>query len=236
MAKTWSQETVAVLLVACMCSIAPAAVLHVPGDYTAIQSAIDNSNNGDVILVSPGVYNENVNFKGKAVTVTSTNVADPGGIASTIIRAVGRASVVTFATGETSNSILAGFTISGGYGTVNVSFGTNIFWGAGIYCFGASPTILGNVITGNVAATGDVSDTGYGCGIGCIQSDAVIVRNRITGNSGYAGGGILTNLGKARIASNLIYSNSAAVGGGSVQISGSQFINNTVVANAAPGG
>lgn len=223
-------------MVAVMGGVVHAAVRQVPGDYATIQTAIDNSASVDVILVSPGVYNENINFKGKAITVSGTNVADPGIVGSTIIHAVGRSSVVTFTNAETSNSILAGFTITGGYGTTNISFGTNIFWGAGIYCFGASPTILGNIIIGNTAADGAVSDAGYGCGIGCIQSDATITRNRIAGNSGYAGGGLLTYLGKARIASNLICSNSAVVGGGAVLISGSQFINNTVVGNAAQGG
>src|SRR5678815_1345334 len=161
MSNTSSQETVAVLIFALMCSIGQAAVLHVPGDYTAIQNAIDNSTNGDVSLVSPGVYNENINFKGKAITVSSTNVADLTVVGSTIIHAVGNASVVTFATGESSNSILAGLTITGGYGTVNTNFGTtNIFWGAGVYCAGSSPSILSNIITGNVAANGDVSDIG----------------------------------------------------------------------------
>src|SRR6185369_10447336 len=93
-----------------------------------------------------------------------------------------------------------------------------------------------NVITANMAADGSVNDAGYGSGIGCIQSDAIISRNRITGNSGYAGGGILTYLGKARIASNLIYSNAAVVGGGAVLISGSQLINNTLAGNAGQGG
>src|SRR3954466_5718069 len=142
MFHTWSRRIVPVLIVVFMHSIGQAAVLHVPGDYTVIQNAIDNSTNGDVILVSPGIYNENINFKGKAITVSSTNIADLNVVAGTIIHAVGRASVVTFATGETSNSVLAGVTITGGYGTVNVSFGTNIFWGAGIYCVGSSPTIL----------------------------------------------------------------------------------------------
>jgi hypothetical protein len=217
-------------------SLGHAAVLHVPGDYSAIQSAIDNSANGDVILVNPGVYNESIIFKGKAITISSTNVADPGVVGSTVIHAAGRTSVVTFTNGETSNSILAGLTLTGGYGTLNDSFGTNLFWGAGIYCFTSSPSILGNIITANVAADGAASDLGYGSAIACIQSDAMIARNQIMGNSGYAGGGILTYLGKARIASNLIYSNSAVVGGGAVLISGSQFINNTLVGNAAPAG
>src|SRR3954469_2586846 len=105
------------------------AVRHVPGDYVAIQTAIDNSQNGDVILVSPGIYSENINFKGKAVTVSSTNVSDPSVVASTIIHAVGHKSAVTFSSGETSNSILTGLTITGGYGTLNTALATNVYWG-----------------------------------------------------------------------------------------------------------
>src|SRR3954454_13652839 len=59
------QGLVAGLVVFLSGSLGHAAVLHVPGDYSAIQSAIDNSANGDVILVNPGVYNESIIFKGK---------------------------------------------------------------------------------------------------------------------------------------------------------------------------
>jgi hypothetical protein len=224
------------LFAACLCSIAHAGVLHVPADFATIQSAINTSTNGDVVLVNPGVYNENINFKGKAITVTGTNVADFNVVKSTVIHAVGNASAVTFATGETTNSVLAGLTITGGYGTVNATFGTNIVWGAGIYCVTSSPSILGNLIATNITPDGSTGLYEYGCAIGCVQSDPIIVGNIITANSGYAGGGILTYLGHAKIANNLIYSNAAVVGGGAVMISGGQCINNTFSGNAASGG
>src|SRR5271168_3437186 len=47
------------------------ATIHVPGDQPSIQAGIDASSNGDVVLVAPGTYNENIDFKGKAITVTS---------------------------------------------------------------------------------------------------------------------------------------------------------------------
>jgi hypothetical protein len=210
-----------------------AAVLNVPGDFLHIQAAINAGTNGDVILVSPGVYIENLNFKGKAVTLTSTNPADPSVVRATVIRASGLSSVVRFATGETTNSVITGFAITGGYGTVNPAFGTSIYWGAGIYCSGASPTIVGNVITGNLGPNGNSNIAGYGAGLACIDSEAVITRNVIIGNATYAGGGILTYLGKPRITSNLICSNTVVVGGGAVLISGGELNNNIIFANTA---
>ena len=151
MLHTPRREIVVALSVTFLSAIGHAAVRHVPGDYVHIQNAIDAGTNGDVILVSPGVYNENINFKGKAVTVTSTNTADPNVVKSTIIHASGQSSVVSFMSGESSNSVLAGFTITGGYGTANPALGTGVYCGAGIYCSGSSPTIVGNIIISNSA-------------------------------------------------------------------------------------
>jgi len=47
------------------------ATINVPGDQATIQGAINAANNGDTVLVAPGTYFENVNFNGKAITVTS---------------------------------------------------------------------------------------------------------------------------------------------------------------------
>lgn len=216
------------------CSISNAAVWNVPANYLTIQNAIDHCGTGDTVIVSPGTYNESINFKGKNITVTSTNPADPCIVQSTIINAAGNVSTVKFVNSEGPSAVLTGFTITGGYGTVNTSFGNTIYWGGGIYCYRSSPTITNNIIAlnhGPMKDTGDIA--GYGCGIGCIESNAIITRNTITKNSGYAGGGILTYLGKSRIVSNVIYANTATVGGGVVLLGGGQLLNNTIAGNGA---
>jgi len=58
---------VAVLIVAS--GSAAGATLFVPDDYTTIQSAIDTAGTGITIVVRPGTYLENLDFKGKAITV-----------------------------------------------------------------------------------------------------------------------------------------------------------------------
>src|ERR1700722_19821337 len=83
--------------------------IHVgPGQsYTTIQAGIDAANAGDTVLAAPGTYNENIDVKGKAITVTSS-----GGAVSTIIDGGYKPGVATvvFASGETSASVISGFT------------------------------------------------------------------------------------------------------------------------------
>lgn len=208
------------------------AVRGVPSDYPSIQKAIDASQNGDTVVVSPGVYNESISFRRRAITLTSTDPRDPAMVRNTVIRAVANRSAVTFAAGEKSNSVITGFTITGGYGTSNNIGGASIYYGAGIYCFRSSPTIVGNIITGNAGPT-EPNRSGYGAGIGLIESDAVIMRNWIAANSGFAGGGIMMVLGRAKVANNVIVSNSAVIGGGIMMQQGGRLENNTLVGNGA---
>ncbi len=210
----------------------PAETRLVPGDYATIQQAIQECNDGDVVVVEPGTYFETINFLGKNITVTGTDPDDPDIVAATVINGDEEGSVVTFESGETPEAVLTGFTITGGYGTAAAEVGNNIFWGAGIYCYGSSPTIKSNIITDNIGPIemiGDNQKLCYGAGIGCLLSSATITNNIIKNNSGYAGA-IIMWAGDDKICNNLIYDNSAVVGGGVVLLGG-RLINNTIVGN-----
>ena len=97
------------------------------GRLPTIQNAIDVANNVDIILVDEGTYYENINFKGKAITVASKFILDQdtSHISRTIINGSqpsnpNNASVVTFNSGEDTTSVICGFTITGGKGTVYI--------------------------------------------------------------------------------------------------------------------
>jgi hypothetical protein len=170
-----------------------AATLEVPGHHPTIQAAIDAASSGDVVLVAPGTYLENIDFKGKAITVKSAD-----GPAVTLIDGGNpvdpkKASVVTFATGEGPDSVLKGFTITHGLGTELPEANTA---GGGIYCKASSPTVTGNIIKANEvkgawnAAT--KQQPGLGGGIYCENASPVIMNNTVSHNAatdkGYGGG------------------------------------------------
>lgn len=100
-------------------------VINVPGDKPTIQNAIDSSVDGDTVLVEDGLYYENINFKGRAITVASWFIidGDETHIDRTIINGSqpsnpNSGSVVVFLSGEDITSVLTGFTVTQGSGGI----------------------------------------------------------------------------------------------------------------------
>src|SRR5258708_40210806 len=100
-------QQVLCLLTLLIASAVPAlaATINVAAGQS-IQAAINAASTGDTVLVAPGTYYENIDFKGKAITVISS-----GGAAQTIIDGGAKTSTVIFKTSELRNSILSGFTV-----------------------------------------------------------------------------------------------------------------------------
>jgi hypothetical protein len=219
----------ALLLTVLIPLAALAKTIQVPQQQPTIQDGINAASNGDVVLVSPGVYTENINFSGKAITVVSA-----AGPKTTAIDGGHLNTVVTFDTGETINSVLRGFTIQDG--------GSMEGDGGGVMIFEASPTIEENVIEYNASC-----GSGGGGGINVyFLSSAVIKKNIIRDNSqtsgcsGGSGGGIdLIGVTAVQVIENTIEENTwETSSGGGIALNGagaSIVMNNLILENYANG-
>ena len=112
--------------------------------FDTIQYAIDTASDGHTVQVSPGVYEETLDFKGKKIRLVSQfpETGDADYISQTIIQGDGTGPVVTFANGETADTALSSLTLTNGTD--------------GIRCDNTSPVLTNMVITGN-------SNTGISC-------------------------------------------------------------------------
>src|SRR5260370_6702384 len=205
--------------------VAAANVLNVPGTYATIQAAINASTNGDTVMVAPGTYFENIDFKGKLITVQSAQ-----GPSVTTIDGSNLAPVVNFSTNETAAAVIQGFTLQ--HGTATGAFG---YEGAGVHINGASPTVLGNVVMANPSCAS-------GVGISIAFASPVVRDNNISGNtkqagcSGQDGGGIyIRGAGSAQIIHNTLSNNTTDYGGAiSLFAAGTPtLLNNTISGNGA---
>ena len=201
------------LLVCTMILNLGATILPVPGSYSTIQSAINASSAGDTIVVSPGTWYENINFRGKNVLLTSLYYleSDTSYILATIINGStpvhpDTASCVIFNSGEDSTAILQGFTITRGQGTKWLDIhGAGLYReGGGILIELSSPTIRNNVITNNFATdmTGVTSSGGGGIRVG--DGNPRIYNNLISYNEGRYGAGVVLNYTGCKIRNNII--------------------------------
>ncbi|MBW8041950.1 MAG: hypothetical protein FVQ85_18395 [Planctomycetes bacterium] len=171
--------------------LAPAETRLVPAEYTTIQNAIDAAVDGDVVIVATGTYtgpgNRDIDFGGKAITVQSTDPQDPDVVTATVIDCQGTEEEphrgFYFHNSEGPHSVLAGLTITNGYGPVESVYTYPVSAGGAIFCIGSSPTIIRCSIEGNFAKF-------KGGGICCKGCNPIVVKCRFISNSAHNGGGM----------------------------------------------
>ncbi len=103
--------------------------------YGYIQDSIIDSGLGDTIVVGEGIYQENISFEGKNLTLRSADPNDPAVVAATVINGGQHSPVINLSGSQVAGCVLAGLTITGG--------------AVGISCDDAAPTIRNCTIESN---------------------------------------------------------------------------------------
>lgn len=182
-----------------------ATVRYVPDEYATIQAAINACSDSDTVIIASGRYcglgNRNINLKGKAITVTSTEPTDPQIVNATVIDCEGKGRGFVFYMGENTDSTVTGLTITNGYALL----------GGAIYCYNnSSPSITHCLILNNSAV--------FGGGIACTNSESrpEITNCNIAENAALVGGGAFYLNGSSPRIKNCIISGNFAPDGGAV--------------------
>jgi ASPM-SPD-2-Hydin domain-containing protein len=153
------------------------------------------------------------------------------GASKATINGGGVSTIVFFISGETSSSVLNGFTLTNGAaGFVAPNYGE----GGGVVVSNSSPTITNNIIRSNNACNG----AGIGIGFGGPLIQGNIISNNVqAGCGGGIGGGGISVRGASsgtRIIHNTILNNTMPAGGGAISLfaaGGPTIENNTIQGN-----
>ncbi|MCA9321109.1 MAG: hypothetical protein KDB53_10255 [Planctomycetes bacterium] len=189
------------------------STLTVPSQFPTIQSAINAANNGDQVVVAPGVYAETLDFNGKIIVVRSLT-----GATTTSIDAQGLGTAVRFVSGEPRASRLEGFTIRGGLGSSVMPPVPEFAAPGGVLVIGSAPTIREcfiefNVGGAGIASAGPTAMAGGAGAIGSFGNSFALFQNcKIRNNTGGVGGDIIVPTG-------MIPSGQAGTGGAGAVVS-----------------
>ncbi len=223
--------------------------LLVPEQYPSIQAGINAAADGDVVLVNDNTYYEQINFKGKAITVASYFYVDGDSshIDSTVIDGSQSShpdsgSVVYFVSGEDTTSVLQGFTITGGTGTINTIMDLDMEWisrsGGGIFCFNSGASIINNkIINNNINATSVGTASGGGIVVYAYDYnydfDVIIQGNHILNNTiaadDFTFSGAIDMICSGKVMNNIISHNASIAHNGDAWTGGMFCYSDTVL-------
>jgi predicted outer membrane repeat protein len=187
--------------------------------FCSIQDAIDAVTDGQTVFVATGTYYETVSFKGKAITLRSIE-----GAGETTIDGMGLDTVVECVHDEGPDTVLQGFTITGGHadlggGMFNRSdssptvrscvFHRNTASesGGGMYNRGGAPTIIDCTFSENAA-------TISGGGMYNWHGSPTIIDCTFSENAATIGGGIYNQHGSPAIINCTFHENDATAADG----------------------
>jgi hypothetical protein len=183
----------------------PPMELNVPADYGTIQDAIDIAADGDTLMVAAGTYNENIDFKGKPVTLRSVS-----GPQTTVID--GKTSrwrskpALAFHTCAEGPAEVDGFTITNGFSGISVG---------GKDSCDQSVSIKNCLVIDNGTETYSAGMQTKGGGILIAHDWAALISNCVVAdNHAHLGGGLYVD-GSAQIVNSTIVDNFASYSGGS---------------------
>lgn len=168
--------------------------LRVPLDHATIQDAVNVAPAGAEILVSPGLYEEALDFGGKALRVAAAQ-----GPESVVLRPPVGVPGVRFANGEGADSVLEGFVLVDG----------NAPEGGAVFCLGSSPTLRSCTFLRNRSGVG-------GGALGCGLASPRLEDCRFEANLAPLGAGAALFLSSPQFVDCEFFSNQASGLGGAV--------------------
>jgi len=193
--------------------------------YCSIQTAIDNAVDTDEVVVAPGTYFETIDFLGGAITLRSSDGPDV-----TTIDGTGFLHVVQCVNGEGPDTVLDGFTITGGNADAEYPDGV----GGGLYCTnGSGPVVTSCTFIGNSARKLGGGAGIYGSAALRISPefrDCLFTGNQVTGPDSFAvGGGGLAGIAMDGVVINCTFTSNTVTAdyfatGGALAVDGSPMV------------
>lgn len=204
MERTWSKRIGASFVVFAAAGTAfGQATIRVPSEAPTIGAAVELAENGDTVLVAPGVYAERVEIVGKSIRLVGE-----GGAAETVINAGG----VGIALLIDGDSEVEGFTITGAANAARTNDGS------GVSVTGGEPVIRDSVITGNSGLEGG--------GVRVHHAAVTLERVTIEANQGVVGGGLHAWASDVTLRDVRILDHTTPSNGGGMYVVGGSFVAN----------